>query len=150
MTNSIQSTPPEPPAIVGPLTDIRSTSSALPFSLSFLALHSFLWCAFLALLVFYVPRFEKNFRDFNMVLPTVTVVYLEVSRWCANYWYVLPPWVLLCGAVDGVILTWLYRRREMLALGWAFGLTALPLLLVILGAFALLGPLLKLLDSLSR
>src|SRR5437588_3263398 len=37
-----------------------------------------------------IPKFEKIFKDFNMKLPALTQMLMDVSRWFGNYWYVLP------------------------------------------------------------
>ncbi|MGH9677670.1 MAG: type II secretion system F family protein, partial [Candidatus Acidiferrum sp.] len=42
------------------------------------------------IMLFIIPKFEKIFKDFNMKLPWITEMLIDVSRWFGNYWYVLP------------------------------------------------------------
>jgi type IV pilus assembly protein PilC len=42
------------------------------------------------IMLFIIPKFEKIFKDFNMKLPGLTEMLIDVSRWFSNYWYVLP------------------------------------------------------------
>src|SRR5262245_776846 len=42
------------------------------------------------IMIFIIPKFEKIFKDFKMTLPDLTLTLMSVSRWFANYWYVLP------------------------------------------------------------
>jgi type IV pilus assembly protein PilC len=42
------------------------------------------------IMVFIIPKFEKIFKDFNMQLPTLTLMLMSTSRWFAQYWYSLP------------------------------------------------------------
>ena len=37
-----------------------------------------------------VPSFEKIFDDFELELPTMTVMLMATSKWCVNYWYLIP------------------------------------------------------------
>jgi type IV pilus assembly protein PilC len=52
------------------------------------------------IMVFIIPKFEKIFKDFNMQLPTITLMLMSTSRWFSQYWYSLPLfplcfWLLL-------------------------------------------------------
>ncbi len=42
------------------------------------------------IMVCIIPKFEKIFKDFNMKLPQLTEMLIDVSRWFSSYWYVLP------------------------------------------------------------
>src|SRR3954453_2460654 len=42
------------------------------------------------IMLYIIPKFEKIFKDFNMKLPWLTEALMAVSRWFAQYWYVLP------------------------------------------------------------
>src|SRR5437588_7473152 len=42
------------------------------------------------IMIYIIPKFEKIFKDFNMKLPALTQMLMDVSRWFGNYWYVLP------------------------------------------------------------
>src|SRR3954470_11675868 len=38
------------------------------------------------IMVFIIPKFEKIFKDFNMTLPTLTIMLMTVSKWFSQYW----------------------------------------------------------------
>src|SRR5438034_4686080 len=46
------------------------------------------------IMIMIIPKFEKIFRDFKMTLPDLTQWLMAVSRWFAEYWYVLPTFPL--------------------------------------------------------
>jgi hypothetical protein len=149
--SSIQATPtPYPPPSDAPQAVMRSGYPALPFVLSFVALHAALWCALVAYLLLYVPSAEKTFRDFNLVLPQATQITLAAARWVGNYWYVLPFWLDVLLAADGGLLVLLYRQRRSFAWAWGLLNTAVPIILGVLAFLTILMPVWKLLDGLSR
>jgi type IV pilus assembly protein PilC len=47
------------------------------------------------IMVYIIPKFEKIFKDFNMTLPTLTLMLMAVSKWFSQYWYVLPLFPLV-------------------------------------------------------
>lgn len=47
------------------------------------------------IMVFIIPKFEKIFKDFNMQLPTLTLLLMATSRWFSVYWYTLPLFPLI-------------------------------------------------------
>jgi hypothetical protein len=148
---SIQATPPPNPAMppdAPPVT--RPAAAVLPFTVTFVVLHAFLWCAVVASLLLYVPRAEKLFRDFNMTLPAVTMLVLAVARWVGNYWYILPFWLVYLLAADGGLLVLFYRRRRSLAWAWGLLNAAVPVVLGVLAFLTIQMPMWKLLDGLSR
>jgi type IV pilus assembly protein PilC len=42
------------------------------------------------IMVYIIPKFKKIFDEFQMSLPTMTQVLIDVSMWFADYWWVLP------------------------------------------------------------
>ncbi|MSR55030.1 MAG: type II secretion system F family protein [Gemmataceae bacterium] len=52
------------------------------------------------IMVAIIPKFEKIFREFGLKLPALTQFLIDVSMWCASYWWSLPLvplgiWLLL-------------------------------------------------------
>jgi type IV pilus assembly protein PilC len=37
-----------------------------------------------------VPEFEKIFEEFELDLPTMTTLLVEISKWTVRYWYLVP------------------------------------------------------------
>jgi hypothetical protein len=148
---SIQATPnPKPPPSDAPPSVTRPGFPVLPFTLVFVAIHSALWCVCLGLLMVYGPKAERTFRDFNMTLPALTIYTLAAARWVGNYWYILLIWLVLGLTIDVGLLVMLYPRRRALAWAWALLLLLLPLAVGVVIFFALMMPMWKLLDDLSR
>lgn len=128
----------------------QSLLSALLFTGFFFALHTLLWCVLAVYLAVYVPAAERDFRDYNMTVPTATLFAMSMSRWVYNYWYVLVLWLPFWFLIDGGILAFLYRRSRLLGWAWALLNTALPLLFLALAYFAIETPLAKLHEALSH
>jgi len=42
------------------------------------------------IMVAIIPKFEKIFREFGLKLPALTQFLIDVSLWCASYWWSLP------------------------------------------------------------
>src|SRR5947209_381329 len=42
------------------------------------------------IMVAIIPKFEKIFREFGLKLPALTQFLIDVSMWCATYWWSLP------------------------------------------------------------
>ena len=42
------------------------------------------------IMIWIVPSFEKIFIDFNLPLPTMTVMLVNVSNWVGEFWYLIP------------------------------------------------------------
>lgn len=42
------------------------------------------------IMIWIVPSFEKIFADFDLELPAMTIVLMATSKWCVNYWYLIP------------------------------------------------------------
>src|SRR5438309_844540 len=42
------------------------------------------------IMVAIIPKFEKIFREFGLKLPALTQFLIDVSMWCAKYWWSLP------------------------------------------------------------
>jgi len=47
------------------------------------------------IMVFIIPKFQKIFKDFNMTLPTLTLMLMATSEWFSNYWFTLPLFPLV-------------------------------------------------------
>ena len=42
------------------------------------------------IMVAIIPKFEKIFREFDLKLPALTQFLIDVSMWCAKYWWCIP------------------------------------------------------------
>lgn len=88
----------------------------------------------MAVLVFFVPRFEPVFRDFKMDVPRSTMLLMRASRLCNQYylWAALLPvpavWAIANASIPYPIL----RRRLRLA---AFLIVAAFLIFTLLALF---------------
>jgi hypothetical protein len=149
---SIQATPPPNPATPSdaPPSVMRPAGPVLPFTVTFVSIHTLLWCICFGLLLLYAPKAERTFRDFNMTLPALTIYTLAAARWVGNYWYILLIWLVLGLTVDIGLLVMLYPRRRALAWAWALLLLLLPLVVGLAIFVTLVIPMVKLLDGLSR
>jgi type II secretory pathway component PulF len=117
----------------------------------------FPWMVHLALaggllfrLVFWVPRHHRTFRDFNMRLPTLTEGVLTLSGWLVQWLFVAAILWPLLALADGLILWALggWSRRGGRIWFLVVGLTILAAW--ILTEFAILYPMMKLTEALSR
>jgi type II secretory pathway component PulF len=102
----------------------------LPLVLALLP--ALLWAAWVAVMLYLVPRYERTFTDFRLKLPWATEFALDASRWVAKYWYVLQMSLGLLLVAQGVVTWLLLRSRERRRLGvlWALLQIALPLAVI--------------------
>jgi len=59
------------------------------------------------IMVFIVPKFESIFKDLNIKLPALTSLLIEMSRFMADWW-----WVILITIIFGVVGIQVFRRTE--------------------------------------
>lgn len=100
-------------------------------------------------MVFVVPRFQKTFTDFGMLLPWFSVPLFRVSDLYAMYWYLLLPLkltVIVGGVVCGRHLLRSPRAGNVFAAVCSFLLVA-ALLWTVVGV---LVPNFKLMEGLSK
>jgi type II secretory pathway component PulF len=117
-------------------------------------LHVLLGAALLYVLVFMVPGYKREFRDYQnaIELPYYTEMVVAISDWFAAYWYVVVIVAIPLLALDGgvVFLCWQRRGTRILGVLWILLLVLLWLLImavVILGIWLVH---LKLMQSLAR
>lgn len=129
-----------------------SEENAFPRAVLFALLAGALWLVWAALVLFYVPRMEHVFRDFNMKLPWLTERLMAASRWFGAYWYVLAPFFAACLAVDGVVTFLLFGRpgTRPLARLWTALMLLLPLAVLLVTGLAMYLPTAKALQGLSH
>jgi type IV pilus assembly protein PilC len=47
-------------------------------------------CILTFIMIKIVPEFEKIFEEFDLDLPTMTTLLVEISKWTVRYWYLIP------------------------------------------------------------
>jgi type II secretory pathway component PulF len=128
--------------------------SAWPFTIIAAVIHTLLALVLFLSLIFWMPRFEKIVKDFNMTLPSSTLWVMAVSRWLRSYWYVVIFPVGLLFAGNFLILYLLRTKPGSRRLGlywyWFFAGTLLLLLAGGTVAVAVYLPLAKLGEGLSK
>ncbi len=60
-----------------------------------------------AVMVFVIPKFQDIFRSFNITLPPMTQVLLDLSEFCVQYWYLVFGIPVLLLVLHGIFM----RRR---------------------------------------
>ncbi len=103
----------------------------------------------LGVVLFIVPKFEAIFADFDVALPKITAIVLNVSYALRRYWFAAIP--AGCVVIAGLIVPYvlLPRRRKLLVsiyvvTGWVVFACAVTAVV-----FALFMPLITLMDSMS-
>jgi type II secretory pathway component PulF len=114
--------------------------------------HGLLGLALVLGMIFLVPGYKREFRDYQMELPYLTVWVVEVSDWFAAYWYVVALASLPLLALDGAIvfLCWSRKGTRILGVLWIILLIAVWLLFAVFAGFCLWLAYSKLLEGLSR
>ena len=128
--------------------------SAWPFTIIAAVIHTLLAFVLFLSMIFWIPRFEKLFKDFSMELPSSTNWVMAVSRWVGSYWYVVIFPVGLLFAGNFLILYLLRTKPGSRRLGlywyWFFAVTLLLLLAGGTVAVAIYLPYAKLAEALSK
>jgi type II secretory pathway component PulF len=136
----------EPPAGLAP------PRSELPVAIVTMVVHGALTLFLVMSVIFWVPIYERKFRDFAVALPSYTSALIAVSRWMQNYWYVLVFPVGVGLALDG-LLVYVWRRRpstEHLARYWMLFVAIVLVVAWILGALAIVLPYAKLVEGIGK
>jgi hypothetical protein len=114
---------------------LKPQGLAWPFAIIATVIHAVLAFVLFFGLLFWVPRYEKIFNDFNMQLPAMTKALIATSRWLGDYWYVVIFPVGLLFAAGLWILSRLCRfpRSRRLGLHWLWFIVVTLLLLLASG-----------------
>jgi type II secretory pathway component PulF len=117
-----------------------------------LLVHALCWTALLVAWVVVPARLEHTFRDYNMKLPWGTQMVMSLWRTTGQFFVLMPLFLLLILAADGVILYLLRRDPEnrTAARVWFWAMLLVPFLLAVVPGLALSLAYLKLLEGLSR
>lgn len=110
-------------------------------------------CAFgfAAYTYFIIPRFKKIFEDFGAEIPDAAKLVIVISDLTVNYWYLF-PFLLVAGCVvDALGFVAFHRLPETRYVSRVFSalITLALLAQAAFVAFALFGPMTKLLNDLS-
>jgi hypothetical protein len=102
-------------------------------------------------LLFWIPRHEKIFKDYNMQLPLTTVMLMAISNLVRRLWYVVIFPVGLLFAGDVWILSLLRRTgRWLWSWLWFIGVALLLLVAIATVMIAIWLPYIKLNEGLSK
>ena len=112
---------------------------------------SVLWVALGVATLIVIPKFEKIFRDFNTMLPEMTVAVLSFSHLFGHYWYLAFLPVLLWPFVNHGVVALLSPRPDVVAPRrlWYFVTWAVIFVVVMVAVAALFLPLIVLISPLS-
>jgi type II secretory pathway component PulF len=129
-----------------------SSRSALIAAAVAVMIHGLLAFALLIGMLWLVPGYKREFRDHQVSLPYFTVAVVEISDWCAAYWYVVVLAALPLLAVDGAIvfLCWSKRGTRILGVLWIILLIAVWSLFAVFVVFSVWLAYLKLVEGLAR
>lgn len=60
------------------------------------------------MILFIVPSFAEMFDEFGLLLPNVTVIFIGLSNWLGNYWWVFILGLMVCLPVGALLsqLSW--------------------------------------------
>jgi type II secretory pathway component PulF len=124
----------------------------MPSALAAVFIHAMCWGGLLYTLIYVVPVFKKQFADFGVKLPFLTELCINFSDWMVDYWYVLVIPILVGLAADGAI-AYMLRLSNNSRAGywlWLLFLAIIPLTVVGVVITAVYGPLIGVMENLSR
>jgi hypothetical protein len=134
--------------------ETNATPSRSPIVAAAMAvlIHGFLGLALLIGMVWLVPGYKREFRDYQIELPYTTTLVLEISDWFAMYWYVAAFAAIPLLALDGAIVFGCWSRKSTRILGvlWIILWIVSWMLFAAFAAFGIWLAYLKLLEGLSR
>jgi type II secretory pathway component PulF len=133
-------------------TNRPSLMSATAAAAVSVVLHGSLGLVLFIVMVLVVPRYKREFRDFQMQLPSYMELVVAVSDWLVAYGYVVALFTLPLLAVDGgiVFLSWRRQGTRILGILWIILLIVAWLLIMGVVALGLWLAHSKLLEGLSR
>ena len=103
-----------------------------------LALHVVCGGIILALLLRQVPQFEKVFKDFDMQVPEMSILVINLSRFFALYFFLLVPGIAMA---DIAVLVLLNRSGQVgLMTVWGVLIWLAEMLLIALIVLAMMVP----------
>jgi type II secretory pathway component PulF len=129
-----------------------SPRSALVTAATAVIIHSLLGLALLCGMLWFVPKYKRLFREYQMELGYPTKVVIDIADWFGTYWYVLILVALPILALDGAIVFWCASRNSTRVLGglWIFLWILVWLLFTGLAALIVWLEYLRLQEALSR
>ena len=114
--------------------------------------HGLLGWSLVLAMVFVVPQFRREYRDYQISLPYMTIWLVEVSDWFSAYWYVAALATLPMLALDGLIVYWSWSKNWTRPLGilWIILWVVLCFLFAAFVAYCLWLANLKIREALAR
>ena len=111
-----------------------------------------LWIVLGVLAMRIVLSFQRVFADFDAELPMMTIAVISFARFLSRFWFVVVPPILCWPFINWGIVSLLSSCPAGRTLRWLWYLATwlVPLAAVPFAVVALLGPLVTLIDRLSR
>ena len=81
-----------------------------------------------SVIIFVIPKFQEIFQSFNIALPGITQLLLDISHFVVNYWYIVFGVPILLFILHGILM----RRSQ----GYRLKMHGLLLKLPVIGNFA--------------
>jgi type II secretory pathway component PulF len=89
-----------------------------------MAVHAILLAVLFGGLMFVVPRTVRLMEDFDVELPAMSVLVINISNFIVSYWLLLIPLAILILLADGIVYVAFSKppgSGRVLALAWAIG-----------------------------
>jgi len=130
-------------------------NSDRPYSMRWPAIVAILqggvWSGLCVFLLWYVPQYERIYRDFKMELPAATIFFIDLTHFLHDQWIVavmlMTVWM---GANFAVVLLLDRVRSGVLKSGWYFLTVLVPILFLVAAHLAIALPLIGLIGNLSK
>jgi type II secretory pathway component PulF len=108
-----------------------SSRSALVAAAIAVIVHAALGLSLIYVMIFVIPGYKKQFKEYQVELPAITRSTVEISDWMVNYWYVFALVAMPALVVDAALVFLTWRGETRVVAGCWIMLMALLLLLVI-------------------
>ena len=130
--------------------DDQPRSKAMHRAVIFGGIQGVAWIAVCIVLLTFVPKYERIFRDFKLELPPLTISVLMMSHFMFDYWFIAIPLAMLLGASNFGIVYALESSQSVV--GSRIWRILASIAVLVAAAFVILSvvlPLRHLIDSLN-
>lgn len=109
------------------------------------------WGGFCGFLLWYVPPYEKIYRDFRMEIPATAKLFINLTHFLHDHWIVVVTLIAVWMATTFVAASMLNRvRSDILKYGWYLLTSLAPFVLLVLANLAVALPMFGLIKDLSQ